>query len=141
MHAHSRAICFFAFYLFISDAKSFIYIYTHTHKKKRNINPKTCTIEKDKFKTKLAQNIDNNMIYTKIFCEFIQRLMKEKICVLLKHLRYQYLIVLDGYEHKHIEVCRAKFYKSHCKQHVINRSYIYNNYTTNGFHKKACKSV
>ena len=37
-------------------------IYTHT--KKRNINPKTCTIEKGKFKTKLVQNIDNNMIYT-----------------------------------------------------------------------------
>ena len=47
------------------------YTHTHTHKKKkkkRNIKPKTCTIEKNKFKTKLetklAQNIDNNMIYT-----------------------------------------------------------------------------
>ena len=50
-------------YLFISDAKTYIRIYTHT-KKKRNINPKTCTIEKDKFKTKLAKSIDNNAIYT-----------------------------------------------------------------------------
>ena len=36
-------------YLFISDAKTSIHTHTHTHAhKKRNINPKTCTIEKDK---------------------------------------------------------------------------------------------
>ena len=39
----------------------------HTHakkKRKRNINPKRCTIEKYKFKTKFAQNIGNKTIYT-----------------------------------------------------------------------------
>ena len=60
----------------------------HTHakkkKKKRNINPKRCTIEKYKFKTKFAQKIGNKTIYKilyhksddindimKIFWEFI----------------------------------------------------------------------
>ena len=65
----------------------------HTHAKKKNINPKRCTIEKYKFKTKFAQNIGNKTIYIKsddindimkIFWEFIQRLVKEKIYFLIR---------------------------------------------------------
>ena len=58
-------------YLFISDPKASIYAHTRKKKKikknkkiKRNINPKRCTIEKNKFKTKFAQNIGNKTIYT-----------------------------------------------------------------------------
>ena len=53
-------------YLFISDPKASIYAHTRKKKKKRkrNINPKRCTIEKYKFKTKFAQNISNKTIYT-----------------------------------------------------------------------------
>ena len=50
-------------FLFIYLRHKKVHIYTHK-KKKRNIKPKTCKIEKDKFKTKLAQNIDNNKIHT-----------------------------------------------------------------------------
>ena len=54
---------FYFIYLFISDPKASIY--AHTRKKKKgNINPKRCTIEKYKFKTKFAQNIGNKTIYT-----------------------------------------------------------------------------
>ena len=49
-------------FLFIYLRHKKVHIYTHT-KKKRNIKPETCKIEKDKFKTKLAQNIDNNKIH------------------------------------------------------------------------------
>ena len=55
------------FYLFIylSQTQKRPYMHTHAKKKeKRNINPKKCTIEKYKFKTKLAQNIGNRTIYT-----------------------------------------------------------------------------
>ena len=55
-------------YLFQKQKRPYIYIYTQKKKKtkKKNIyiKPKTCIIGKDKFKTKLAQNIDNNTIYT-----------------------------------------------------------------------------
>ena len=55
---------FYFIYLFISDPKASIYARTRKKKKKRNINPKRCTIEKYKFKTKFAQNIGNKTIYT-----------------------------------------------------------------------------
>ena len=57
-------------YLFICLSQTQKRPYMHTHakkrkkKKKRNINPKRCTIEKYKFKTKLAQSIGNKTIYT-----------------------------------------------------------------------------
>ena len=53
-------------YLFISDTKASIYAHTRKKKKKKkkDINSKRCTIEKYKFKTKLAQNIGNKTIYT-----------------------------------------------------------------------------
>ena len=58
----------FIFYLFIYLRPKSVHICTHTQKKKkkrkRNINPKRCTIEKYKFKTKFAQNIGNTTMYT-----------------------------------------------------------------------------
>ena len=62
------------------------YLYKRTHIKKTNINSKTCTIEKDKFKTKSAQNIDNNRVDwgkeadwgKKTFCFKIEKLLKNK---------------------------------------------------------------
>ena len=53
----------YLFYLFIYLRRKSVHICTHTQKK-RNINPKRCTIEKYKFKTKFAQNIGNKTIYT-----------------------------------------------------------------------------
>ena len=57
----------FFFFLFnLSQIQKRPYMHTHVRKKKRkrNINPKRCTIEKYKFKTKFAQNIGNKTIYT-----------------------------------------------------------------------------
>ena len=59
MRAHNRIIIIYLFILFIYLRPKSVHICTHTQKKKRkrNINPKRCTIEKYKFKTKFAQNI------------------------------------------------------------------------------------
>ena len=56
------------FFIYLSQTQKRPYMHTHAKKKKkkrkRNINPKRCTIEKYKFKTKFAQNIGNKTIYT-----------------------------------------------------------------------------
>ena len=63
-----RIILFlFILFIYLSQTQKRPYMLTHAkkkRKKKRNINPKRCTIEKYKFKTKFAQNIDNKTIYT-----------------------------------------------------------------------------
>ena len=64
LHIYHKFIYLFLF-IYLSQTQKRPYMHTHAKKKgKRNINPKRCTIEKYKFKTKFAQNIGNKTIYT-----------------------------------------------------------------------------